>query len=198
MINIDRLHNHFGCKRGKGSGKTFDLLVESIHHEDFFNDCIFYIVTDDNNQDYIKEMFKSIAEDMGYKYFKVKPNTISLGLGNFFIFVLNTNIETIKGEEGTIVFFDHYVVPVGIYCYETIGFEFRNMMIGDHFCKDVQIMKIHKCLFYDDGDDEDPLLGLCKYLDCEVTDQCKECRMNSDEEYIEIDFSPYNSLFQSA
>ena len=178
---MGRLHNEFGYKRGKWSGRTFDLLVEAINTLDFFDGEIYFVV----NKTALKHtmsMFFLIAREMGHTVVRGNNNEVILSSNRYFRFIICDDAVLI-GKKKAIIFYDHYVVPIGVYCYEPLKIVNRDMVMNGFFCEGVPVMMTHECIFYGRGEDEDPLMGVCSLLDYEVTDQCKECGINIDDEY---------------
>lgn len=64
-MDIDRLHHNFLCKTERGSGRSYDQLVEAIHQTGTVGAVTYQVATPPEVR-LLSQQLLEIAEDMGY------------------------------------------------------------------------------------------------------------------------------------
>lgn len=64
-MDIDRLHRNFLCKTERGSGRSYDQLVEAIHQTGTVGAVTYQVATPPEVR-LLSQQLLEIAEDMGY------------------------------------------------------------------------------------------------------------------------------------
>ena len=77
MLNLEHLHQDFGQKSGRASGRTVDMLVEVAHQT---GSCalVSVVARDYKHAEALASQFLRLAEDIGYEAHRNRRTAVSV------------------------------------------------------------------------------------------------------------------------